>query len=228
MSLPAQELFISHECLNCHRHHPETAVKRGRAVSCPHCHSGDIEALPDAQPLQPFPALHARSNPINTVFAHAQKRGIDADELDGLTQAIQRLVRHTTTIITRRQAGELSNLNDLGYVSFSPTAQGTVDVELLVPGALLNSYFWSMWVPHHLQSRGYQTTVMPQLRPNAEVQHCTVAFRITGTREATRHFLADLAERFSDLQEAEIVHLQAGNVFDVLTDKTTGTERRGL
>ncbi|WP_095602233.1 hypothetical protein [Pseudomonas sp. PIC25] len=44
----------------------------------------------------------------------------------------------------------------------------------------------------------------------SEVQHCTVVFRIPGSREATREFLTDLGTKFPG-HEPEIIAIQIGN-----------------
>ncbi|MBI6854659.1 hypothetical protein YA0002_17940 [Pseudomonas cichorii] len=159
-----------------------------------------------------MPRFHAQQDFQNSTFAYAHAHGINGIELDALAQAIQRLMKHSNTIITNNQAESLQTMAELGYIKLEPTTQGTQQVDLLCPSALLSSYFWSVWVPHHLQSRGYQVAVLPNLEPVGEVQHCTVVFRVIGTRESSSDFLVKLAEKFNDQQEAEIVHIQAGHL----------------
>jgi hypothetical protein len=213
MNSPVRNVQITHECLDCHQHHPAHLVTTG---SCPCCGGERIAELQDATAYRDLPRFHAKHEFKNSAFTYAHEHGIDGIELDGIAQAIQRLAKHSSTVITKHQARALASMKDLGYVRFSDTVQGTVEIELMAPGALLSSYFWSVWVPHFLQARGYQTLVMPFLAPDQDVQHCTVAFQITGSREATRLFLADIAERFNDVREAEITHIQAGNLFELL------------
>jgi hypothetical protein len=211
MNSPVRNVQITHECLDCHQHHPAHLVTTG---SCPCCGGDRLAELQDATAYRDLPRFHAKHEFKNSAFTYAHEHGIDGIELDGIAQAIQRLAKHSSTVITKHQARALASMKDLGYVTFSDTAQGTVEIELLAPGALLSSYFWSVWVPHFLRARGYQTLIMPYLAPDQDVQHCTVAFQITGSREATRLFLADIAERFNDVREAEITHIQAGNLFE--------------
>ncbi|MBX8588665.1 hypothetical protein K5D56_04660 [Pseudomonas cichorii] len=167
-----------------------------------------------------MPRFHAQQDFQNSTFAYAHAHGINGIELDALAQAIQRLMKHSNTIITNNQAESLQTMAELGYIKLEPTTQGTQQVDLLCPSALLSSYFWSVWVPHHLQSRGYQVAVLPNLEPAGEVQHCTVVFRVIGPRESSSDFLAKLAEKFNDQQEAEIVHIQAGHLDQYLGGRT--------
>lgn len=219
MNSPVQKIQITHQCLDCHQHHPEHLIGATSSPRCPRCGGSNVEELHSANSKDSLPRFHAKQEFQNSAFTYAHEHGIDGNELDGIAQAVHRLAKHSSTVVTKHQASALAALKDLGYVKLANTDQGTVEVELLTPSALLSSYFWSVWVPHFLQTRGYQTAVMPHLAPEKEVQHCSVAFRIQGPRDATRLFLADLAERFNDLNEAEIIHIQAGNIFEASRDK---------
>ena len=123
---------------------------------------------------------------------------------------ISRLARDDSTVVPASMQADLTELQELGYVELSPTASGTVSVNLLCPGALLSSYFWSVWVPRHLLDRALKVSVLPYLDAQSEVQHCTVVFRIPGSREATREFLTDLSSKFPG-HEPEIITIQVGN-----------------
>lgn len=167
-----------------------------------------------------LPRFHALSDFEHSVTAYAHRRGINADELDALAQGVQRLVKYHSTVVTKSVASALQPMADLGYFELTPTTQGTFLLELLVAGSLVTAYFWSVLIPHHFQSCSYQVAVMPNLVPMAEVQHCSVVFQIQGARETTRQFLTDLAHRFSDLRDVEIVHIQAGYVVGMVDQQT--------
>jgi hypothetical protein len=225
MNSPAKQLSITHQCQNCQHHHPAHLVyqamafgESGGMLKCPNCGSSDLQELQDLLPDNCLPRFHAKQAFERSAFTYAHEHGIDGPELDGLAQAVFRLGKHSSTVITKHQAHALSTAKELGYLNFVPTEQGTVEAELLVPGALFSSYFWSVWVPQYLQSRNYQTAIMPGLAPGQVAQYCSVAFRIPGSREAARLFLGDLAERFSDRSHAEIIHLEAGNAFERTAD----------
>ena len=134
---------------------------------------------------------------------------MNAFELDAIAQVISRLARDDSTVVPASMQADLTELQELGYVELSPTTSGTVSVNLLCPGALLSSYFWSVWVPRHLLDRALKVSVLPYLDAQSEVQHCTVVFRIPGPREATREFLTDLSTKFPG-HEPEIIAIQVG------------------
>lgn len=157
-----------------------------------------------------FPSIPANVPFDASAVAHAHRVGVNAFELDAIAQVISRLTRDDSTVVPASMQADLTELQDLGYVELSPTTSGTVSVNLLCPGALLSNYFWSIWIPRHFQRCALQKAVMPKLEPGAEVQHCTVVFRIPGSREATRYFLNDLGTKYPG-DKTEIIAIQAGN-----------------
>ncbi len=162
-----------------------------------------------------FPRIQASAGFEASAVVHAHKTGINPVELDALAQAIGRLTRDHSTVVPVSMREDLLEFERLGYVELTDTLSATITVEVLCAGALLSSYFWSVWVPRHLQSCSLKVAVMAHLQHPAPVQHCTVVFRVPGSREATRHFLHDLGSKFPG-DQAEIIAIQAGNV---LADK---------
>jgi hypothetical protein len=162
-----------------------------------------------------FPSIQASAGFEASAVVHAHKTGVNPVELDALAQAIGRLVRDHSTVVSESMRGDLREFENLGYVKLVNTISATVTVELLCAGALLSSYFWSVWVPRHLLSCSLKVAVMSHLQHPAQVQHCSVVFRVPGSREATRQFLHELGTKFPG-DQAEIIAIQAGNV---LADK---------
>ena len=158
-----------------------------------------------------FPTIHASAGFEASAVVHAHKTGINPVELDALAQAIGRLTRDHSTVVTLSMRGDLLEFQKLGYIEVSETASSTLSVELLCAGALLSSYFWSVWVPRHLQSCSLKVAVMSHLQHPEPVQHCSVVFQVPGAREATRQFLHELGTKFPG-DQAEIIAIQAGNV----------------
>src|SRR3990167_7264341 len=97
-----------------------------------------------------FPSIPASVPFDASAVAHAHRVGVNAFELDAIAQVISRLARDDNTVVQASMQADLTELQELGYVELSPTTSGTVSVNLLCPGALLSSYFWSVWVPRHL------------------------------------------------------------------------------
>ena len=58
---------------------------------------------------------------------------------------------------------DLLEFEKLGYVELTNTPSATITVELLCAGALLSSYFWSVWVPRYLQCCSLKVAVMSHL-----------------------------------------------------------------
>lgn len=162
-----------------------------------------------------FPSIQASAGFEASAVVHAHKTGINPVELDAIAQAIGRLARDHSTVVSESMRGDLREFENLGYIELVNTTSATVTVELLCASALLSSYFWSVWVPRHLLSCSLKVAVMSHLQHPAQVQHCSVVFRVPGSREATRQFLHELGTKFPG-DQAEIIAIQAGNV---LADK---------
>ena len=162
-----------------------------------------------------FPSIQARAEFEASAVVHAHKNGVNPVELDNLAQAIGRLARDHSTVVSESMRGDLREFENLGYIELVNTTSATVTVELLCASALLSSYFWAVWVPRHLLSCSLKVAVMSHLQHPAQVQHCSVVFRVPGSREATRQFLHELGTKFPG-DQAEIIAIQAGNV---LADK---------
>lgn len=158
----------------------------------------------------PFPAIHATANFDESAVVHAHNTGINPVEMDALAQVIGRLARDHSTVVPVSMQKELQEFEQLGYLTLADTTGMTLTVELLCSGALLSSYFWSVWVPRHLHDCSLKVVVMSHLPYLDEEQHCSVVFRVPGSREARRHFLHDLITQFSG-KHAEIIAIQAGN-----------------
>ncbi|WP_339417383.1 MULTISPECIES: hypothetical protein [unclassified Pseudomonas] len=162
-----------------------------------------------------FPSIQAGEAFEASAVVHAHKTGVNPVELDALAQAIGRLARDHSTVVPLSMREDLLEFKKLGYIELTDTLSATITVELLCAGALLSSYFWSVWVPRHLQNCSLKVAVMSHLQHPVPVQHCTVVFRVPGSREATRQFLHELGTKFPG-DQAEIIAIQAGNV---LADK---------
>ncbi|NNA96953.1 hypothetical protein [Pseudomonas gessardii] len=145
-----------------------------------------------------------------SAIAHAFRAGVNATELDALAQVINRLARDGSTVAPASLEADLKGIRELGYIALSSPINEKLTVTLLCPGALLSSYFWSVWIPRHLLDRSLKATVRPLLNPSTRTQHCTVVFRIPSGREIARQFLTDISAKFPGL-EPEIIAIKMGN-----------------
>jgi hypothetical protein len=157
-----------------------------------------------------FPTIAAGAEFDQSALVHAHRTGVNAVELDLLSQVISRLARDHSTVVPAAMKTDLVEMECLGYLQLTPTSAGTLSVALLCPGPLLSNYFWSVWVPRHLFDCSLKIGVLPNLPANSEAQHCTVVFRIPGEREASRLFLTDLSTKFPG-HDPEIIAIEAGN-----------------
>ncbi|AZC39391.1 hypothetical protein [Pseudomonas chlororaphis] len=157
-----------------------------------------------------FPSMQANGPFDASTVAYAFNQGINSVELDALAQAISRLGRDHSTVVVASMKTDLQEFEDLGYITLTPTSSGTLSVDLICAGALLSNYFWAVWVPRYLNNCSLKVSVMAHLEPRAEVQHCTVVFRIPGPRETTGAFLTELGTKFPG-HEPEIIAIQVGN-----------------
>lgn len=161
-----------------------------------------------------YPSIHASTSAEQSALAFSHRSGLNATSLNELSQVIYRLAQFGQTMVSPELSEPLQELVHLEYIEVESWAAGGLAVSLLAQPALLTNYFWSVWVPRHLLSAGLKVTVMPHLPPGQEGQgeenHCTVVFRIPGSREATREFLTDIATQYPG-STPEIVAIQAGN-----------------
>lgn len=166
---------------------------------------------------------HSLSMPADSEFdtsaiAHAYRTGVNAAELDALAQAISRLARDGSTVLPATLATDFKDMRDLGYVELSaPVGSEKINVTLLCPGALLSSYFWSVWVPRYLLDRSLKASVRPLLNPCSKTQHCTVVFRIPGGRDTARQFLTDISAQFPG-NEPEIIAITMSNALEATNE----------
>lgn len=170
------------------------------------------------------PSIPANTRAEQSVLAFSHQSGLNATSLNEFSQVVYRLAQLGQTMVSAELREPLQELVHLGYIEVENWAAGVLAVSLLAQPALLTNYFWSVWVPRHLLSAGLKVTVMPHLPPGQEGQgeenHCTVVFRIPGTREATREFLTDIATQYPG-SAPEIVAIQAGNALRAKTTKVT-------
>ncbi|KNX78297.1 hyphothetical protein CP11 [Pseudomonas sp. 250J] len=160
---------------------------------------------------QNYPTIPAIASAEQSALAYAHQSGLNAVWLDAVAQVIYRLAQHGQTVASFELKEPLQDLARLGYLEVELSNSGTFAVSLLRQPALLTNYFWSVWVPHHLLSHGLKVTVMPRFSSAQEdAHHCTVVFRIPGSREAAREFLTDLATQYPGCTP-EIVAIQAGD-----------------
>ncbi|WP_313026691.1 hypothetical protein [Pseudomonas lopnurensis] len=160
-----------------------------------------------------LPHIPAAAPFDQSALVYAHQIGINAVELDAMALVISRLARDESTVAPMLLQEDLLSLQELGYVDLEHTHHGTLAVTRQGPAGLLSAYFWSVWIPGHLLERSLKVTVLPCLDAHAgavEAQHCTVVFRIPGTREAAREFLTELATRYPG-HSPEIVAVQAGD-----------------
>nr|WP_286089062.1 hypothetical protein [Pseudomonas sp. MWU13-3659] len=144
-------------------------------------------------------------------MAFAHQSGLNPVWLDAVSQVITRLAQFGQTVASQELVAPLHELARLQYLEVEPCGSGTLAVTLLSQPAQLTSYFWSVWVPHHLLSSSLKVNVAPSLSmAGDDAHHCTVVFRIPGSRETAREFLTDLATHYPGCSP-EIVAIQAGN-----------------
>lgn len=125
---------------------------------------------------------------------------------------LSRLSQFGQTVAPVELAEPLQELERLQYIEVETITSNGITVSLLGQPALLTNYFWSIWVPKHLLACGLKVAITPHLdSAQGDAHHCTVVFRIPGSREATREFLTDLATQYPG-NSPEIVAIQAGNV----------------
>lgn len=169
---------------------------------------------------QIYPSIPAIANTDQSALAFAHQSGVNAVWLDALGQVVSRLTQFGETTVPVELNEVLQELTQLQYIELESHDAGTLTATLLGQPALLINYFWSVWVPRHLLSCGLKVAVTPHLACSVdEAHHCTVVFRIPGSRETTREFLTDLATQYPGYTP-EIVAIQAG---DALCLKEAGS-----
>lgn len=160
---------------------------------------------------QAYPSISATASTEQSALAFAQQSGLNATWLDALSQVISRLSQFGQTVAPVELAEPLRELERMQYIEVETCSTSGVTVSLLGQPALLTNYFWSVWVPRHLMACGMKVAVTPQLHSaQDDAHHCTVVFRIPGSREAAREFLTDLASQYPG-STPEIVAIQAGH-----------------
>ena len=161
---------------------------------------------------QAYPSISATASTEQSALAFAQQSGLNATWLDALSQVISRLSQFGQTVAPVELAEPLRELERMQYIEVETCTTSGVTVSLLGQPALLTNYFWSVWVPNHLLACRLKVAITPHLHSaQGDAHHCTVVFRIPGTREAAREFLTDLATQYPG-NSPEIVAIQAGNV----------------
>jgi hypothetical protein len=163
------------------------------------------------QTEQAYPPIPAIAGTEQSALAFAHQSGLNATWLDALSQVVSRLSQFGQTIAPVELAEPLDELERLQYIEVEPCTTNGLAISLLGQPALLSNYFWSVWVPKHLLTCGLKVAVAPQLHPaQGNAHHCTVVFRIPGSREAAREFLTELATQYPG-SSPEIVAIQAGH-----------------
>lgn len=158
-----------------------------------------------------YPSIPAMAGAEQSALAFAHQSGLNPVWLDAVSQVITRLAQFGQTVASQELEAPLRELARLQYLEIEAYGSGTLAVTLLSQSAQLTSYFWSVWVPHHLLSSRLKVAVAPSLSmAEGDAHHCTVVFRIPGSREAAREFLTDLATQYPGCSP-EIVAIQAGN-----------------
>lgn len=158
-----------------------------------------------------YPSIPAIADAEQSALAFAHQSGLNAIWLDAVSQVVSRVSQYGQTVASVELNEPLHELARLQYLEVERCDSGALAVSLLGQPAQLTSYFWSIWVPHHLLSSGLKIAVVPHLSSVQEdAHHCTVVFRVPGTREAAREFLTDLATQYPGCSP-EIVAIQAGN-----------------
>ncbi|KKK07971.1 hypothetical protein FYM84_11235 [Pseudomonas sp. CAH-1] len=172
------------------------------------------------QAEQIYPLIPAIATTDQSALAFAHQSGVNAVWLEALSQVVSRLTQFGGTTVPVELNEALQELAQLQYVELESHDAGTLAATLLGQPAMLTNYFWSVWVPRHLLSCGLKVAVTPHLTSSVdEAHHCTVVFRIPGSREAAREFLTDLATQYPGCTP-EIVAIQAG---DALCPKEAGS-----
>lgn len=163
------------------------------------------------QTEQAYPSIPAIASAEQSALAFAHQSGLNATWLDALSQVISRLSQFGQTVAPVELAEALRELERMQYIEVETCSTSGVTVSLLAQPALLTNYFWSVWVPKHLLACGMKVAVAPHLHSaQDDAHHCTVVFRIPGSREAAREFLTDLATQYPG-GAPEIVAIQAGH-----------------
>lgn len=163
------------------------------------------------QTEQDYPSISAVASAEQSALAFAHQSGLNATWLDALSQVISRLSQFGQTVAPVELAEPLRELERMQYIEVETCTTSGVTVSLLGQPALLTNYFWSVWVPKHLLACGMKVAVAPHLHSaQDDAHHCTVVFRIPGSREAAREFLTDLASQYPG-SNPEIVAIQAGH-----------------
>ncbi|MGJ3439058.1 hypothetical protein AAZU54_03525 [Pseudomonas sp. Je.1.5.c] len=163
------------------------------------------------QTEQVYPPIPAIASAEQSALAFAHQAGLNATWLDALSQVISRLSQFGQTVAPVELAEPLRELERMKYIEVETCTTSGVTVSLLGQPALLTNYFWSVWVPKHLLACGIKVAVAPHLHSaQDDAHHCTVVFRIPGSREAAREFLTDLASQYPG-STPEIVAIQAGH-----------------
>jgi len=158
-----------------------------------------------------YPSIPAIAGAEQSALAFAHQSGLNAIWLNALSQVVSQLIVFGQTVAPAELNDPLQELAHLQYIEVESCDSGTLAVSLLGSPAQLSSYFWSVWVPHHLLSSGFKVAVAPHLgSAECDAHHCTVVFRIPGSREAAREFLTELATQYPG-SSPEIVAIQAGN-----------------
>lgn len=164
------------------------------------------------QTEQDYPSISAVASAEQSALAFAHQSGLNATWLDALSQVISRLSQFGQTVAPVELAEPLRELERLQYIEIETITSNGITVSLLGQPALLTNYFWSIWVPKHLLASRLKVAITPHLdSAQGDAHHCTVVFRIPGSREVTREFLTDLATQYPG-NSPEIVAIQAGNV----------------
>ncbi|WP_425928616.1 hypothetical protein [Pseudomonas sp. NyZ201] len=172
------------------------------------------------QAEQIYPSISAIVNTDQSALAFAHRSGVNAVWLEALGQVVSRLTQFGEATVPVELNEALQELARLKYIELESDCAGTLAATLLGQPALLTNYFWSVWVPRHLLSCGLKVAVTPHLTNSVdEANHCTVVFRIPGSRETAREFLTDLATQYPGCTP-EIVAIQAG---DALCQKEVGS-----
>lgn len=163
------------------------------------------------QTEQSYPSIPAIAGTEQSALAFAHQSGLNATWLDALSQVVIRLGQFGQTIAPVELAEPLHEFERLQYIEVEPCTTSGLAINLLGQPALLTNYFWSVWVPKHLLACGLKVAVAPQQHSaQVDAHHCTVVFRIPGSREAAREFLTDLATQYPG-STPEIIAIQAGH-----------------
>ncbi|QCI14057.1 hypothetical protein E6B08_23115 [Pseudomonas putida] len=163
------------------------------------------------QTEQAYPSIPAIAGTEQSALAFAHQSGLNAIWLEALSLVISRLNQFGQTVAPVELTEPLQELERLQYVEVETCTSSGVSVSLLGQPALLTNYFWSVWVPKHLLGCGLKVAVAPHPHSAQDnAHHCTVVFRIPGSREAAREFLTDLATQYPG-SSPEIVAIQTGH-----------------